>query len=57
MQLKRLDDSRENAKIADGDNSRLVIDTSVSEEILQKLKLIDANIKTAEQKSGTLLVG
>jgi hypothetical protein len=56
MELKRFDDSAQDDQAKPGLRRIPSIDTKLSEETRDALKQIDANIRTAEQKSGHLLV-
>ncbi|WP_353644225.1 hypothetical protein [Mesorhizobium sp. WSM2239] len=56
MELKRIDDSPQVDRDRRGQREIAPLDTKISRETAEALKLIDANIRTAEQKSGYLLV-
>lgn len=56
MELKRFDDSVQNDQEKPGLRRIPSIDTKLSQETRDALRQIDANIRTAEQKSGHLLV-
>lgn len=56
MQLKRIDDSAQNTPDSPGRRRIEPINTELSQETREALKQIDANIRSAEQKSGNLLV-
>ena len=56
MELKRIDDSAQNDQEKPGLVRIPSPDTKISKETYDAIKLIDANIRTAEQKSGQLLV-
>ena len=57
MELKRFGDSVELAKENTNNDDMPKMDTSVSQKTIDALKLIDENIRNAEQKSGSVLVG
>ena len=56
MELKRFDDSAQNDQEKPGLRRIPSVETQLSQETRDALKQIDANIRTAEQKSGNLLV-
>lgn len=56
MELKRFDDSAQNDQDKPGLRRIPSVETQLSQETRDALKQIDANIRTAEQKSGNLLV-
>lgn len=57
MELKRFGDSSESTKEKADKEDMPKMDTSVSQKTIDALRLIDENIRNAEQKSGSVLVG
>ncbi|WP_181165070.1 hypothetical protein [Mesorhizobium sp. B2-9-1] len=57
MEIKKLDDSAQRGEKKPGLRPIPPLNTKISPETREALKQIDANIRTAEQKSGYLLVG
>jgi len=56
MEVKKIDDSGHRNQVKPGERQIPPLTTSISPETKELLKQIDANIRTAEQKSGYLLV-
>lgn len=56
MEVRKIDDSAERQQQRPGLRQIPPLNTNVSNETKEVLKQIDANIRTAEQKSGHLLV-
>ncbi len=56
MEMKKIDDSAQRPQERPGVRPIPPLDTKISTETREAIKLIDANIRTAEQKSGHVLV-